>query len=104
MFKERITKGLTLFTDSELSKINIDMLEMTSPYWCVVGQVTGDYEQWVDSYVDKVPDIDIFLAEHGILLPLDEYDNVADWRSAYDTLTREWQAALTDRRLSSEEK
>lgn len=99
MFEERIARGLTLFTNSELDSIDTDRLDMESPDWCVVGQVTHSYEQWVDFYTDKVTDIDEFLAKHGFILALSDVDYVSstEWYDTYRTLTGQWRTVLTAR-------
>jgi hypothetical protein len=111
--RERAEAGAALLSTAQLSLINLDLLDMSNPERCALGQPFGDYGRGVNALFDDEGGSveDMWAADHGFLsnmdayeaMPADDEDYVA-WdefdrqrRAEYRELTTTWREVIRER-------
>jgi len=110
--RERAEAGAALLNAKQLGLIDLDLLDMSNPEHCALGQPFGDYGRGVVILFDgeSGPVEDMWAADHGFLSNMDAYGEMpADdedyaWdefdrqrRAEYRELTATWREVIRER-------
>lgn len=95
MFAPEIARGSAMLSDAQMARIDVERLEMSNCFHCVLGQLFGDFltvrkaNLW--SFRDAV--------YYGFAMAGD--DSISDWEEArlWAELTKQWQAEIYRRSL-----
>lgn len=105
MFEEEIERGVAVLDNVKpqwYHHVDLDALNLDNCYHCVLGQLFGDFEDGV-SDLRRITgwsggDGWQFAAEYGFSVGVMEFEDDEDLDEAtarnYDTLTKEWVAAI----------
>jgi hypothetical protein len=93
---DRVAAGVTMLDEvypGWRDRIDVSALEMSDPYDCVMGQLTGSYDAWARD--NEVPTDQAY---HWGLYEPTRWDELpsANIYDQYDALTRAWRQYLTD--------
>lgn len=86
--------------------VNLDMLDMNSDEWCVIGQITGSFQTTAESHWPEIDGRDLgFILPNGdyhTLRPGELITNWTEWhacqdkqRADYKILTAAWRELLS---------
>ena len=109
MFELEVERGVSLLTHEQIHSVNLETLELSSCYRCVLGQLFGEYKRGVKALLGDYP---LFLAEqpvsHGFVIPDIDLETAERHEVncgtldaiLYDELTKTWRTAIERYRAS----